>query len=199
MWYFIGGIVVFISVALIITTAKADKERNKIKRLFGKTGADNFKYQWFSFNLQENVMPYSAIAIDDVNKEIVIVQDKEYKYKFDDIRSVEIIMDEEESISKSTLSTLGKATVGGVLLGGVGAVTGAASGKSKVLKKIKKLDLKIKTSNLDKPSHTINFFDSSVVLGGGKGVNKNDQFYKKSVLSLEEWYERFNIIREVNN
>src|SRR5690606_29289600 len=96
------------------------------------------------------------------------------------------------------LKTLGRAAVGGFLLGGVGAVAGAVSGSSNVNKKVKKLDLKIKTNSLDKSAHIITFFDSTKdVIGGLRGVEANNPIYQKAAKSLEEWFEKFSVISEM--
>lgn len=190
----IGGILLI--AILIVAQILLNRDKKKFLRLFNESEASQYKYKWVSLDLTSS-KPFSAIAVDNINKSVVLIQDKTYKYSFDDIRDVEIIVDESEAINKSTLNTLGRAAVGGLLLGGIGALAGAVSGKSKIDNKIKKLDLKIKIKDLDTSIHTLTFFDSSNVLGGQGGVKSDNPIYQKAAKSLEEWFERFKAITEL--
>lgn len=52
-------------------------------------------------------------------------------YKFEDIVSVELVENNEVTMRKSTSRAIGRAVVGGVLAGGVGAIIGGVTGSSK--------------------------------------------------------------------
>lgn len=196
MWeYLLLGAVLLILFAVIYKFL-FNQDKKKLVKALNDAGGGNYKYKWFSFNLRQS-KPLTAIAVDENNKQVLLVIDKPYKYSFNDIRDIEIVIDEAETVNKSTLNTLGRAAIGGFLLGGVGAVAGAISGSSNVNKKVKKLDLKIKTNSLDTSAHVITFFDSTKdVIGGLKGVEASNPIYVKAVKSLEEWFERFKVISE---
>lgn len=195
MWeYILAGALILFAIAFVV---KFLFNRDKNKLVTALNNAGDFKYKWFSFDVR-NSKPLEAIGIDDTTKKVLVLQDKAYEYSFEDIRGVEIVVNDAETINKSTLNTLGRAAIGGLLLGGIGAIAGAFSGSSKVDKKIKKLELKLKTKSLDKTGHLITFFDSSKdVIGGGKGVEANNPIYQKAAKSLEEWFEKISVITEM--
>ena len=96
-------------------------------------------------------------------------------FKFEDILSCEILKDGETTYKKSTSRTVGGALLGGVLLGGAGAIVGGLSGNTKKNVKIKSLELKIVVRDLQDPNWIIPFYkeDSALLLTNAtKEVNK---------------------------
>lgn len=76
-------------------------------------------------------------------------------YSFDDIVSFELIEDNDCIVKGG----LGRAIVGGALLGGVGAVVGSATGKKKSKKVITKLIIKITVNDIENPVIYINLIE----------------------------------------
>ncbi|MEG0829475.1 MAG: SHOCT domain-containing protein [Anaerovoracaceae bacterium] len=74
-------------------------------------------------------------------------------YSYSDILEYEMIEDG-DSITKGGL---GSALVGGVLLGGVGAVVGGVTGGKKTKKIVNSLSIKVTTKDIDNPTVYINF------------------------------------------
>ena len=74
---------------------------------------------------------------------------------YSDIVSVEIAEDGSSVTKSSRGSQLGGAIVGGVLLGGVGAVVGGLSGKKKTTQKVSRVDLRVVIDNTSEPTYTL--------------------------------------------
>ena len=107
--------------------------------------------------------------VDDTNKQLIIVHTNaatitQKIVPFNEILGVEISENGTSVFSKSTSNAVGRALVGGVLLGGVGAIIGGTTGKSKETKIIDSYKMIIQLSNIDCPTYEIEFVDSSLEL-----------------------------------
>jgi len=79
-------------------------------------------------------------------------------YSYSDLLDFELI-ENGESVAKGGL---GRAVVGGVLFGGIGAVVGGVTGKRKTSDKCTSLKIKITTKDISKPTCYINLISSTV-------------------------------------
>lgn len=101
-----------------------------------------------------------VLLINDDTKQICILRPNIKKViGFDQVIDVEYIVNEDTVASKSTLNTIGRAVVGGVLAGGVGAIVGGLSGKTKTESKISKIAVKVLIRDIDFPALNITYFD----------------------------------------
>ncbi len=91
-------------------------------------------------------------------------------HKYEDVVNFELLEDGNSVASGG----LGRAAVGGALLGGFGAVVGASTGKKKSKKTVTKLQLKITLNDLSNPVEEINFITSEF---------KKDGFLYKTIES----------------
>jgi len=102
------------------------------------------------------------IFIDEPNRKWLIPNiltgsiKKSRTYNIDDIVCVELLEDDGQVSSGG----VGRAVVGGVLFGGIGAVVGAGTAKSKPV--CNSLKVKITMNDIDNPIVYINFIDSPV-------------------------------------
>src|SRR5690606_14697946 len=111
-------------------------------------------------------------------------------YPYSSIMSCEIIEDGETIYRKS--NTLGRAVVGGVIAGGVGAVIGGLTAQGKQDKEIKTIDLKILIRDSEQLGFNIRFFDAWEVTSNTKqSVKLSESVYgticKQAIKQLEEW------------
>jgi len=104
----------------------------------------------------------SGIAIDETRKKIALIQTqsmgclvKSFSYK--DVLSSEIFVDGETYTQTVRTSQLGGALIGGLALGGVGAIIGGLSGKSKSSEKVKSIKLRVFVNEINSPLHEVNF------------------------------------------
>ena len=91
----------------------------------------------------------------------------------------EIIVDGNIIVKTSTTSTIGRAVVGGVITGGVGAVIGGVTGKKSHNEVVKKIDLKICVNDSSNPFYKIRFLDTE--------CKKGDSIYNDSYENAERW------------
>lgn len=105
---------------------------------------------------------------------VIIGRDKMHKsLNYSDIIEVSYIENGDQLFSKSTGRTVGGAIVGGVLMGGAGAVVGGLSGDSKQNKVVKNMDIKILLRNTDDTSCILHFMDSSNPLKTKEATDKS--------------------------
>lgn len=83
-----------------------------------------------------------------------------------DILSAELFEDD-DSITKTVRSSqIGSAIIGGLLLGGVGALVGGLSGKKETSGKVKHIDLRLLVNDTNSPLHDVAFMNVEGKKGG---------------------------------
>lgn len=114
-------------------------------------------------------------VMDSFFKVLVIIgRDKMHKsFNYSDIIEVSYIENGDQLFTKSTGRTVGGAIVGGVLMGGAGAVVGGLSGDSKQNKVVKNMDIKILLRNTEETSCILHFMDSSNPLKTKESIDKS--------------------------
>lgn len=105
----------------------------------------------------------TGIAIDETSRKICLINNfpvlTTKVLSYGDIISSEIIEDSNTVTKTQRGSQLGGAVVGGLLLGGVGAVVGGLSGKKKTETKVRMISLKVIINDTASPVHIISFLD----------------------------------------
>lgn len=92
---------------------------------------------------------------------------------FEQILGVEICENGNSVFKKSTSSAVGRAIVGGVLLGGVGAVIGGVTGKDKEKKTLESYKILIQLVDVKDPSFTIDLVNSAFEIDDAGKVKYN--------------------------
>jgi hypothetical protein len=125
----------------------------------------------------KNIGNYLFI-MDNFFKILVLIGESSHKVlNYTDIIDVSYEENGNQLFTKSTGRTVGGAIVGGMLMGGAGAVVGGLSGNSKQNKEIKSMNVKILLRNSDQTTYTLYFKESSGVL---KTKEENDRkLYEK--------------------
>lgn len=113
----------------------------------------------------------SGIAIDEAKKIICLITNinssvHQRIISYTDIISVELFEDGNSITKTSRTSQAGGLLVGGLLLGGVGAIVGGLSGKTKTTEKIQKIDLRLIVNDVSQPLHDIAFMNVEGNKGG---------------------------------
>lgn len=108
-------------------------------------------------------------AIDDLNKQVLYVHADNTKMfskklAYIDILGIDISENGNSIFQKSTTSAVGRALVGGVLLGGVGAIIGGVTGKSKEKKIIDSYKITIQVNDTTTPTLEIELMDEPTEL-----------------------------------
>lgn len=135
-----------------------------------------------------------VIGIDEANKKLVfinsaITEQHAKTFNFEDIYSCELIIDDESVYKKSTLRTVGGALVGGVIMGGAGAIIGGLSGDSKKNSNIKKIELKIVVRDLSNPTHKFSFF----------GATSPSEYLSQKMREAEEWKDTISLVIDMED
>lgn len=127
----------------------------------------------------------TGLAIDEERKKVVLIKNsptgvhlKPITYR--DVLSSEIFVDGETVTKTARGSQLGGALIGGLALGGVGAIIGGLSGKTRSSEKVKRVDLRITVNDTKSPLHDINFMD---IEGKKDGI-----IYKSAMDQARHWH-----------
>lgn len=161
---FVGG---------IIAAAMNANKLKEISEIFGSL-------EGFSVS-QEFCSGEASIAIDNKGKKICIIEDYKPKiYSFSDLIKSELVIDGQTVSSNS----IGRAVVGGVLAGGVGAIVGATSAKNK--EKISSIKLRLTFNDLDNPVCKISFLEVESKKGGF--------MYNLAIAEGEKWEGMMSIV-----
>lgn len=142
------------------------------------------------FTITKNIQNY--LYLDENNKKWTIPQGIMFKkiniekiYDYNDIVNYELIEDG-NSVSKGGI---GRAIVGGVLFGGVGAIVGGSTGH-KHKQTCTKLQIKITLNNINNPVEYITLIKSE--------TKKSSLLYKTSINIVQEILSILEIICESN-
>jgi len=141
----------------------------------------------------------TGIAVDEENNKICLtswgqmspygdslpVTNRIFLYR--DILSSEIVEDGETITSTVRTSQLGGALIGGLALGGVGAIIGGLSGKSVSSQRIQRIDLRITVNDTKEPLHEINFLHFQ--------TKKGDKItYEPAIRKARHWHGLIDVL-----
>lgn len=163
------GIVITIFILAVIVaiimsvhnSGRKDEVSKEIKKQSGFTASQEFI----------GVDGAGGVAIDEsrellclVSRRGAVLESRLVAYA--DVVSVELTEDGSSITKTSRSSQLGGAVVGGVLLGGVGAVVGGLTGSKKTSQKIKRVDLRVVIDDTKSPLHNVCFQNVEGARGG---------------------------------
>ncbi|MEQ1635932.1 MAG: SHOCT domain-containing protein [Methylococcales bacterium] len=105
---------------------------------------------------------------------------------YKDVLSVELFEDG-NSITKAVRSSqIGSAALGGLLLGGVGAIVGGLSGKTKSSTTTNRIELRLIVNEVNNPLHDVIFLNVE--------AKKKDKLYIKSMQLARRWHGIIEVI-----
>ncbi len=133
----------------------------------------------------------SALAIDEQKRKICLI---DYGRKnltcriisYKDLLSSEIFEDGETVTSTVRSSQIGGALIGALALGGIGAVIGGLSGKTKSSDKVKYMVLRLIVNDTKNPLHEIEFLKFI--------TKKSDSEYRKAMQQARHWHGLIEIL-----
>jgi hypothetical protein len=133
----------------------------------------------------------SGIALDENHNQVCFYYYKQgklitYIFSGSDILESEVIEDGYSLNKISTSSVAGRAALGGLLLGPVGAIVGGATAKRKIDSKVRSIDLRIVVNDLQKPVHAVNFLNIE--------VDRSSNIYKSSLALAQNWHAIVDIL-----
>lgn len=154
------GVIVGIASIVVVSRKKKAMER-KLKELQ-------------DFSASQKIMGndgITGIAVDIDRKKVCLIKHHKKDIELKLISNKDIlcseIFEDGETITKSARgSQIGGAIVGGLALGGVGALIGGLSGKTKSSEYINRIDLRITVNDPKTPLHDVNFINVKSKKGG---------------------------------
>lgn len=125
------------------------------------------------------------VVFDESHKKLSIISITPSEFTtniltYRDILSVEIFYDGETITKTNRTSQIGGALIGGLALGGLGAVVGGLSGKTTSKKEVNKIELRLIINDNKNPVQDITFLN--------KKTNQHSSLYKQSEKSVRHWY-----------
>ena len=136
-----------------------------------------------------------GIAIDLKRREILLTDAEEFRrFTVPSIVSCEILEDDVQLAYANRGSQLAGVAVGGILLGGVGAVIGGLSGSKRTVNKVRKMILRFVTDDFKKPNHDIVLLDW---IHDKEGVPRDSQVYRQALEAAELWHSRVRAMMKV--
>ncbi len=168
---------VFIIGVIVVCIVLSNERKNNLERLNNRMKELNIKN--ISSQITAPNCTYILISNDQDKRFYIILLDYSMSFRYDEIIGFETFSDNQSINFKSTSSTLGRAAVGGILLGGVGAIVGGMSGKSKNINSASSVNIKIHTNNANKPFINLSTFNAREVCNEGRVLSNkfNWNFY----------------------
>ncbi|MFA7242804.1 MAG: SHOCT domain-containing protein [Sulfuricellaceae bacterium] len=113
----------------------------------------------------------TGLAIDERRRKVCLIDHRQQSVScrvvtYKDLLSSEIFEDGSTVTKTVRTSQIGGALVGSLALGGVGAIIGGLSGKTKTSGKVKRIDLRITVNDTKSPLHDVNFLNLETEQGG---------------------------------
>lgn len=179
---FWGWLFTIISVAVVFGIAQAIATSSKKKSMESRLKSIP------NFTVTQQVMGCdgnTGIALDEQRKKLCLISSRapgisERLVSYRDICSVELFEDGSSITKTSRSSQIGGALVGGLVLGGVGAIIGGLSGKTKTSTKVKRIDLRLVVNDTASPLHDVSFMDLE--------SKKDSIIYKQAISQARRWH-----------
>ena len=179
----IGLIVVVVIVVVISSISENNKKNSDIKSLNSAIDAQrDFSDSQRVFSVDRR----TGILIDEKRKKLGLFTKAGDSYHINvipyrDVLCSEVFEDGLSVTSTNRGSQVGGALIGGLALGGVGAIIGGLSGKTTSKNTIQRIDVRITINSTSSPIFDLNFLNESA------GVGKDSEGYKSASNSARRW------------
>ena len=112
---------------------------------------------------------------------------------YKDVLASEISENGNTVTRSSRSSQVGGALIGGLALGGVGAIIGGLSGKTVSSDNVQRIDLHLIVNRTNSPVHSISFFET---IGGDddSGIKKSSAAYQEIMQEVRHWHSLLQVI-----
>lgn len=152
-----------------------------------------------NFNATQKVMDVdgkTGLAIDEKEKNICLIEYNNGNIALDtmpynDVLASEISENGNTITRTSRSSQLGGALIGGLALGGVGAIIGGLSGKTVSSDNVQRIDLHLIVNRTNSPVHSINFLDD---FGDDYAIKKSSAGYQEIMQETRHWHSLLQVI-----
>lgn len=130
-----------------------------------------------------------VLAIDESRNKLCIIDSSVRVFSPNEILEVEAIEDEIQVMKTSRGSQVAGAIVGGVLLGGVGAIIGGLSGQRTTSSdKVKRVYIKLVVNDMERPYVTVDFLNEKLEL------SKTNVKAVKAIQDVNHWHSLISVL-----
>ena len=177
MWLVLFGVVVV--GAAVIQSILAGQQKGEMEAHLGNLT---------DFTASQMIMGCdgkSGIAVDEVRQKLCVIRRESGQISERILFPVELVsvelFEDGNSVTKTLRSSqIGGALIGGIAMGGVGAIIGGLSGKTMTSNKIKRVDLRLVVDDTVSPLHDVTFMN---VEG-----NKNGLIHTHAMSQARHWH-----------
>ena len=142
-----------------------------------------------------SVHNFAGVAIDTDRREVALIdKDEIRRFQIPSIISCEVLQDDMQLAYANRGSQLAGVAVGGVLLGGIGAVIGGLTGSKRNVKNVRKILLRFVTDDFNKPNHDIVLFDWTAI--SKKGVSQDSIHCDEALKAADLWHSRMRALMQ---
>lgn len=185
--------------AITYFLSKAVKKKEVIRENVEKNATNiiTSKLEKLEFNVSKKVdiivdtYNFKFIAIDEQKNKIVFGDVNHASlYDYSEILESRIIEDGQEIITTSRSSQIGRAMVGGILAGGIGAIIGGGGATQTQTSEVKSISLRVVVNNISNPYFEINFLEDK----NNTYVSRDSFKYREASRMANEWQNVISII-----
>lgn len=141
-----------------------------------------------NFNTTQKIMGAdgnTGMAIDEQSKKVCLISSRQKSVSlrvvsYKDLLSSELFEDGATVTKTVRSSQIGGALIGGLALGGVGAIIGGLSGKTQTSGKVKKIDLRLTINDTKSPLHDVCFLNLE--------TKKDSSLYRQVIQQARHWH-----------
>lgn len=185
LWMIIVAVFIVAIVGVLVNLAIISDQKNDFIKLLGTL--DDFDVTDLLIGEDGN----TGFAYDNEHRKICLLaisahQPTAWVYDYKDVLSCELYEDGNSINKTSRMSQVGGALIGGVIFGGVGAIIGGLSGKTKTTNSINRIDLRMVINDSQSPIHDINLLNIE--------TSKSDIVYKSSIEKARRWHGILTVI-----
>ncbi|NEX50218.1 hypothetical protein [Lactococcus lactis] len=169
------------------------KEQNKIDTQLSQLNIDTESYFLENNQIKIGIDVKQRKVFEAGLEDNVSNWDGSYHPRFqlidlNNVIDVQIIEDNQVINKVSNSSMIGRALVGGVLTGGVGAVIGGNTARSKVTNTVKVISLRFRMNDMDHPYYDIIVFNHS------KGLDRDSTLFKGKYKEILDLFGRIELV-----
>jgi hypothetical protein len=189
----VGIILGGIGVAILVIIELSKNSGNKLvqynrEKFISLLKSKNLTPDQIIFSTNDNFQ--NCISVNEMSRKISFgyIENKEFQtteYDFSDMVAFEVQVDDQKTGNLS----VGRALVGGVLAGGVGAIIGGTTGKSK--SKVKNIHLLLTVNCISNPLVKFPILTS---YPSSKGYDSTEKVVQNAIQIAEKWTAIFNVI-----
>ena len=133
----------------------------------------------------------NGLAIDEQRKKICLIDHQQQNIscrvvEYESLLSSELFEDDSTVTKTVRSSQIGGALIGGVALGGVGAIIGGLSGQTNTSEKVKRIDLRLTVNDTRNPLHDVNFLNFE--------MKKDSPNYQNAMKTARHWHSLIEVL-----